>query len=336
MALEFEQDHSQRQLGLAVSVDGDANGGEDGGKAPRLPRWTRQEILVLIRGKRAAESRGGGGRTARSEFGSSSGSGQVEPKWAAVSTYCKKHGVNRGPVQCRKRWSNLAGDFKKIREWEAQRKDETESFWVMRNDLRRERKLPGFFDKEVYDIMEAVAAGGAAPVTIALAPPLMNDEVEKLFDSRQGPTDDGLFSDYEQEESGRSPDKEVTRGKSPGSNTGIPAPLPISEKLFKPVQLCPVQGTAGQKQPPSIPEVGSTSQDRKRKRFAIDGEEETFSLQNQLIEVMERNGKMLADYFEAQNSHSQLDREQRKEHSDSLIAVLNKLADAFMRIADKL
>ncbi|PRQ39778.1 putative transcription factor MYB family [Rosa chinensis] len=351
MALEFEQQHQQLSL-TTNPVDGDTNGvdaaagrasaeaGDDSSKAPRLPRWTRQEILVLIKGKRAAESRGGGGRTARSEFGS----GQAEPKWAAVSSYCKKHGVNRGPVQCRKRWSNLAGDFKKIREWEAQRKDETESFWVMRNDLRRERKLPGFFDKEVYDIMEAVSGAGA-PVTLALAPPPLmvseaennlkeglTDEVEKLFDSRQGPTDDGLFSDYEQEESGRSPDKEV-RLKSP---TAIPAPLPISEKLFKPIQASQGQGAAGQKQPPSIPEMGSTSQDRKRKRFAIDGEEETFSLQNQLIEVMERNGKMLADYFEAQNSHSQLDREQRKEHSDSLIAVLNKLADAFMRIADKL
>ncbi|XP_050373635.1 trihelix transcription factor ASR3 [Argentina anserina] len=332
MALEFE--HHQRQQHSPLAVDGDSNGakegGEDASKAPRLPRWTRQEILVLIRGKRAAESRGvgGGGRTPRSEVGSA-----AEPKWAAVSTYCKKHGVNRGPVQCRKRWSNLAGDFKKIREWEAQRKDETESFWMMRNDLRRERKLPGFFDKEVYDIMEAVSAG-VSPVTLALAPPVMvAEEVEKLFDSRRGATDDGLFSDYEQEESGRSPDKEV-RLKSPPA--GIPAALPISEKLFKPVHLGQGQGASGQKQPPSIPEMGSTSQDRKRKRFTVDGEEETFSLQNQLIEVMERNGKMLADYFEAQNSHSQLDREQRKEHSDSLIAVLNKFADAFIRIADKL
>lgn len=245
MALELEQQQQQQQqLSLRSStnpVDGDTNGadarrasaetGDDASKAPRLPRWTRQEILVLIKGKRAAESRGSGGRTPRSDFGS----GQAEPKWAAVSTYCKRHGVNRGPVQCRKRWSNLAGDYKKIREWEAQRKDETESFWVMRNDLRRERKLPGFFDKEVYDIMEAVSG---APITLALPPPLMMmesdnpkeglaDEVEKLFDSRQGPTDDGLFSDYEQEESGRSPDKEV-RLKSPGSTTGIPAPLPIS------------------------------------------------------------------------------------------------------------
>ncbi|CAL8993562.1 unnamed protein product [Prunus brigantina] len=329
-------------------VDGETNGvdarhptsaetGDDASKAPRLPRWTRQEILVLINGKRYAESRGGG-RTPRSDFGS----GQAEPKWAAVSTYCKKHGVNRGPVQCRKRWSNLAGDFKKIREWEVQRKDETESFWVMRNDLRRERKLPGFFDKEVYDIMEAVPG---APISLALPGPTrvesddvkeegMTEEAENLFDSIQRPTEDGLFSD---DESGRSPEKEVRFKEGPGSTTVISGPLPISEKQYKPIpQGCQGQGAADQKQPASIPEIGSTSQDRKRKRFTVDVDEETSNLQNQLIDVMERNGKVLSDYLHAQNSHSQLDREQRKEHSDSLIAVLNKLADAFMRIAEKL
>ncbi|XP_068327476.1 trihelix transcription factor ASR3-like [Pyrus communis] len=334
-----------------IPVDGDSNGVDarnptsadtgvdDSSKAPRLPRWTRQEILVLINGKRYAEGRGGV-RAPRSDFGS----GQLEPKWAAVSNYCKKHGVNREPVQCRKRWSNLAGDFKKIREWEAQRKDETESYWVMRNDLRRERKLPGFFDKEVYDIMEAVPG---TPVTLALPGPNRveseevkeegtAEEAENLFDSIQRPTEEGLFSD---DESGRSPEKEVRFKEGPG----ISAPLPISEKVYKPTpqghqepQAHQGQGAAGPKQPASIPEVGSTSQDRKRKRFAMEGDEEGSTLENQLIDVMERNGKMLADYLHAQNSHSQLDREQRKEHSDNLVAVLNKLADAFMRIAEKL
>ena len=88
-----------------ASVDG----GDDVNKAPRLPRWTRQEILVLIQGKRVAENRVRRGRAAGLAFGSC----QVEPKWASISSYCKRHGVNRGPVQCRKRWCNLAGDFKK-------------------------------------------------------------------------------------------------------------------------------------------------------------------------------------------------------------------------------
>lgn len=81
--------------------------------------------------------------------------------------------------------------------------------------------------------------------------------------------------------------------------------------------------------------MGSTSQgERKRKRLATDGEEET--LQYQLIDVLERNGKMLSAQLEAQNINFQLDREQRKDHASNLVAVLDKLADALGRIADKL
>lgn len=85
----------------------------------------------------------------------------------------------------------------------------------------------------------------------------------------------------------------------------------------------------------SNPEMGSTSQgERKRKRLATDGEEET--LQYQLIDVLERNGKMLSAQLEAQNINFQLDREQRKDHASNLVAVLDKLADALGKIADKL
>lgn len=232
MALE-QQLISLSQNGVDGETDGVTNGVEarpasvDGDKTPRLPRWTRQEILVLIQGKRVAETRARRGRTAGLPFGS----GQVEPKWASVSSYCKRHGVNRGPVQCRKRWSNLAGDYKKIKEWESQVKEETDSFWVMRNDLRRERKLPGFFDKEVYDILDSGSAG--APETpglaLALAPatgpcPATEDADEGggLIDTGRSAAEDGLFSDFEQEESGRSPEK---------VEAPVHAPIPISGNL---------------------------------------------------------------------------------------------------------
>ncbi|KAH7516810.1 trihelix transcription factor ASR3 isoform X1 [Ziziphus jujuba] len=320
------------------------DGGDDGSKTPRLPRWTRQEILVLIQGKRVAETKNRRIRTSGAAFGS----GQVEPKWASVSSYCKMHGVNRGPVQCRKRWSNLAGDYKKIKEWESQRKDGNESFWVMRNDLRRERKLPGFFDKEVYDILDA-GSGGAPHTTLhPPAPPSEEkdgtaDEVEEtgaMFDSGRGATaDDGLFSDFEQDESGRSPEKEAAAKEGPGIAMGIPA-VPISEKQGQPVlRGChgQGQGASNEKQPAPNPEIGSTSKDvRKRKRFAFDGGDDETSLQNQLIDVFERNGKLLAARLDAQNSHFELDREQRKDHTASVVAVLNKLADALVRIAEKL
>ncbi|KAL0385273.1 UNVERIFIED_CONTAM: Trihelix transcription factor A [Sesamum radiatum] len=279
------------------------------------------------------------------------------------SSYCKKHGVNRGPVQCRKRWSNLAGDFKKIKEWESRIKEETESFWVMRNDLRRERKLPGFFDREVYDILDGGSGGGGTGggggeeevevevgggLSLALAPAAAaaeaapeggeEGEPEALFDSgRSAAVDDGLFSDFEQsgqEEAGRSP------GQSKETPVkGIPAPTPISvaEKQHQSIpQQSPDQGTNNEKQTGSEAEVRNTQEGRKRKRDASDGEGETTNIQHQLIEALEKNGKLLSSQLEAQNAHLQLDREQRSDHVNSLITVLNKLADALGRIADKL
>ncbi|ESW14584.1 hypothetical protein PHAVU_007G000400 [Phaseolus vulgaris] len=342
MALEQELSLGQsRNPNPVDGVDVRGEGGDEGGKAPRLPRWTRQEILVLIQGKRDAENKFRRGRTA----GLPLGSGQVEPKWASVSSYCRKHGVNRGPVQCRKRWSNLAGDYKKIREWESQLREDSDSFWVMRNDLRRDRKLPGFFDKEVYDILDS---GSQAPPPLPLAlpsPPSITVTVCKdmdmdskrgsapapspapadpaephLYDSnRSVPVEDGLFSDFEQDEFSASPEK---KDILPPSNRDFPAPIPLS-------------GVTNEKRRTPNPEMGSSSQgERKRKRLASDGGEE--SLQIHLIDVLERNGKMLSAQLEAQNINFQLDREQRKVHGSNLVAVLDKLADALGRIADKL
>ncbi|XP_010540440.1 PREDICTED: trihelix transcription factor ASR3-like [Tarenaya hassleriana] len=315
---------------VSAKNDGGSGGGDDGIKTARLPRWTRQEILVLIQGKRVAENRVRRGRAVGSGMGLGS-PGQVEPKWASVSSYCKRHGVNRGPVQCRKRWSNLAGDFKKIKEWESQIKDETESFWVMRNDLRRERKLPGFFDKEVYDILD----GGAIPpavaveaaLVLALAPASTSvEKSEPVFDSgRSTAAEEGLFSDFvEQEE--------------PAKAIPTAVPLSVSEKDY---QAASGAGKTNERRPEKNAEADSTSQEqRKRKRQEEpdkqEEEEEANSMQHQLIDVLERSGKMLATQLEAQNSNLRQDREQRKDFGDSLVAVLNKLADALGRIADKL
>ncbi|XP_023514762.1 trihelix transcription factor ASR3-like [Cucurbita pepo subsp. pepo] len=329
-----------------------SDGGDNGSKTPRLPRWTRQEILVLIQGKKVAETRVRGGRAATLAFGSA----QLEPKWASVSSYCKRHGVNRGPVQCRKRWSNLAGDFKKIKEWESQIRDDSESFWLMRNDLRRERKLPGFFDREVYDILESGSAPSPSPaLALALAPapapppvpPLTSAlnsddaEPEHVFDSfKTAAADDGLFSDFEQDETSQSPIKEVPGKEAPVPTPDgeIPAPAPLSEKPYQPAsQGCPDQGTSNEREAAANPEIGSSLQEgRKRKRIAKEGEEESMMMQDELIGILEKNGKLLTAQLEAQNMNFQLDREQRRYHADGLVTVLNKLADALGRIADKL
>ncbi|XP_058195279.1 trihelix transcription factor ASR3 isoform X2 [Rhododendron vialii] len=256
------------------------DGGDDGNRAARLPRWTRQEILVLIQGKRVAENRVRRGRSVGMEL-------EVEPKWAAASSYCKRHGVNRGAVQCRKRWSNLAGDYKKIKEWESSqvRELETESYWAMRNDLRREKKLPGFFDREVYDVLDCDSVTATAPVEEAA----------------------GRFP----------PPSEVQR-------TTVSNPLPIS-------------GTTHGKRQTNDPGMGAASQQtRKRKRLVADGDEETNTLQSQLLEVLEQNGRMVSEQLESQNTNFQLDREQCRDHVNSSVVVLSKLADALGRIADKL
>lgn len=59
-------------------------------------------------------------------------------------------------------------------------------------------------------------------------------------------------------------------------------------------------------------------------------------MEDQLIKVLKRNSGMLNAQLETQNINCQLDREQKKEHSDNLIAALNKFTDALLRIADKL
>ncbi|XP_021722993.1 trihelix transcription factor ASR3-like [Chenopodium quinoa] len=357
-----------------VDVDFNNNTGDEGGgggggsvgggiKAARLPRWTRQEILVLIQGKRVAENRVRRGRSAVSCDSSQGQQQQVEPKWATVSSYCKRHGVNRGPVQCRKRWSNLAGDFKKIKEWESLVKDEADSFWLMRNDLRREKKLPGFFDKEVFDILNN--NNNTATATCSGSESLPPDSiVEPLFDSgRSAAADDGLFSDFEptHPQQQQQQDDEIMGDNdnqveveikvepqplllsSPNTTTTtIPAPTPISEKRYQPktAEVTP-PGSAGrnnEKQQDRINvEIGSTSREgRKRKRFMDKDDNNNNGEQDELCQVLEKNGRILSAQLDAYNINLKLDREERRDHANSLVAVLNKLADSLGRIADKL
>ncbi|KAH9329195.1 hypothetical protein KI387_001303 [Taxus chinensis] len=355
----------------SLSIDG--SDGQD--KPPRLPRWTRQEILVLIEGKKEVESRGKKPRVIVD------GQVNTESKWSAISNYCKQHGVNREPVQCRKRWGNLSGDYKKIKDWEnnCEGKSESEilSFWAMRNDLRRENKLPGFFDREVYDILEKYVGGGGgggdvirreikiadndveaevkAEVEVgaeigagvefravagaeigACAAAGVEVEAEPVFDSGRPcrVEEGGLFSsDFEHSaeeevevEVGRSPVKEALLESTTTTAAVTPPPLPP-----------PRHGARTENVPTPVAEKGSAScaSGQKRKRSSSEGESDS-DLRYQLLSVLERNSRVLTAHVEAQNLNCQLDRNQRKDHADSLIGVLGKLADALGRIADKL
>ncbi|KAL5214565.1 hypothetical protein ABZP36_003717 [Zizania latifolia] len=313
-----------------MSSAGEGAGGS--GRAPRLPRWTRQEILVLIEGKRAVEGRGRGrGR------GRGGGAGAEPTKWAAVAEYCRRHGLERGPVQCRKRWSNLAGDYKKIREWErslsspaAAAAGKEVSFWAMRNDARRERRLPGFFDREVYDILEGRGGNAAA------AKEEKATEGPRLDSGRAAVAEeDGLFSSSEEEDD----DEEAAAPvPAPPQEAAAPAKVaaPTSErKTDPPRQEGSEQGTSRAKQPEQIIEDSPAQGGHKRQR-SNDTSGEAPDVQGQLIEILDRSSRMVAAQLEAQNINCQLDREQRKDQVSSLLGVLGKMADALYRIADKL
>ncbi|XP_062223231.1 trihelix transcription factor ASR3-like [Phragmites australis] len=312
------------------------------GRAPRLPRWTRQEILVLIEGKRMVEGRGG--RSGRGRVAAASGeTSALEPKWAAVAEYCRRHGLERGPVQCRKRWSNLAGDYKKIKEWERAAPAAREpSFWAMRNDARRERRLPGFFDREVYDILEgwgrailASRSGGNATEEEEVVH--MEEEKEAgavvpVFDSGRPATEEALFSEDEEEE------EEAPAAAPPPLPPPVIA-LPVSEKPeASRQQQSAEKGTSKDKQPEHSAERDAPAQQggQKRPRTEEDAGEDTTYLQSKLIEILDRNSRMVAAQLEAQNLNCQLDREQRNDQANSLVSVLGRLADALGRIADKL
>jgi hypothetical protein len=146
----------------------------------RLPRWTRHETLVLIQARRAME-RGGLQLPAV----------RPRPKWAAVSAYCRRHGVERGPMQCRKRWGNLSWDLKKIVAWEgkavagagvgAAGDAQHESFWDMRGDQRRARQLPSSFDREVYDALVCGASAGGGVAAAVMPPDFGYGDLEGVY-----------------------------------------------------------------------------------------------------------------------------------------------------------
>ncbi|XP_052723951.1 trihelix transcription factor ASR3 isoform X2 [Vigna angularis] len=161
-------------------------------KATRHPRWTRQETLVLIESKKMVESGEQGCR-----FRSASGFIQSDPKWEMVSSFCQQRGVKRGAVQCRKRWGNLLTDFRKIKKWESGVKEESESFWIMRNDVRKEKKLPGFFDSVVYNVLDGgVCTTVAFPLTLVKMVP----KVENGFAEVVGPEQCKENEEEEEEE----------------------------------------------------------------------------------------------------------------------------------------
>ncbi|KAL3617627.1 hypothetical protein CASFOL_037948 [Castilleja foliolosa] len=304
-----------------------SNGQDDGYKSPRHPRWTQQETLVLIEGKRIVEGRGRKGRKSSSVSGPDN---NVEPKWDAVSSHCRRNGVDRGPVQCRKRWSNLLSDFKKIKAWDGKVKGGDECFWTMRSDLRRENKLPGFFDKEVYDVFDGDRVFTNTPEN-QLA--LVTVSVEE--DNGDGTDDVEVENDEDDENDEFERDVNVGKEKietDDDKTSKIPSPVPISEVKYQ-----AYTNQDRKRQPgPDFRRGSEYQKEEVKRRKQSSSDRRNADVDDSFVKALERNMSLLNAQLEEQKVNSRLDREQKKEQHDSLMAVLTKITDALEKIANKM
>ena len=148
----------------------------------RYPRWSRNETLILIEAKRIEEEKWLRAKEEREKGIETAMRMNSDSKWLSVSDYCGQMGAVRSAAQCRKRWCNLSADYKRIRDWQSLR--DKQSFWILSNDVRKENKLPGCFDREVFDSIDKWLG-----IDVHCSAP------EVIFDSGRQAAEDGLFSD---------------------------------------------------------------------------------------------------------------------------------------------
>ncbi|CAO1947120.1 unnamed protein product [Urochloa humidicola] len=280
----------------------------------RLPRWTRHETLVLIQARRGLQL-----PVVR-----------PRPKWAAVSAYCRRHGVERGPMQCRKRWGNLSWDLKKIVTWEgkaaaaagvagdgdgagASPPPQHESFWDMRGEQRRARQLPSSFDREVYDALVCGTPAGAGEYAAAAPPGFGDGELDGVY--RQQPIMVMPIS--------------ARKYEPPPASSEHECSGPVTESDKK---------AASDKNSTSQHDGGGGYKDSDATFVAGEAEGTTTatpaaaSIGRQVMEALERGNRALEQHLEAQRTSWRVDREQRA----ALLGALDRLAGAVARIADKL
>ncbi|KAL3685831.1 hypothetical protein R1sor_003853 [Riccia sorocarpa] len=324
LSSEIEQDVEGQELPDLVRADGNSvvprseQTGDLGDKRYRNPRWSLHESLILLAAKKKQEDDSVMAPKARARTVS------ADERWESISAFCRANGCERNAYQCRKRWSALLGDFKRIREWQ---KLSTESYWIMKNEKRKENKLPAIFDQEVFVNMDAWVGkrtgkklGGAPDFLDCVRPP-----------------NGVLFSDVEQDpREGHHLDQVPLVGGCQRNTTSAPE------------LACEMSG-------PSVrEEMPSDSTARKKRKRCSNGEASDFKGQqlaaafkssvkamqvalaeNTQMQIQAHNSNIQAQ-IEAHNLNSQLDRTQRKEQAESLVGVLGKLAEAIGKIAEKL
>ncbi|KAH7307024.1 hypothetical protein KP509_22G042700 [Ceratopteris richardii] len=316
-----------QMMAMEASATVDENGGDDSfmfanvsmGSDDRnsQPQWSRDDAHGtngnLNDGKRLEEAKWSKVKESR-ERGIEMGRANSDSKWLSISQFCERKGVSRSAAQCRKRWCNLSADYKRIRDWESLRGKQ--SFWLMSNDVRKENKLPGCFDREVFDALNKSLGNHACSVP------------DVIFDSGRQCTDEGLFSDIEhplvEENLSVSADKETG---SPAIESLTSAQGNYEEKFLN--EKFTIDGCEDvlEEEPDILPGR------KKRKRPSV---EETDEFNRELCTLLESSSRILTAHMDSQNLNFHLDRTQRKEHAENLVAVLGKLADAIGKIADKL
>ncbi|XP_042439788.1 trihelix transcription factor ASR3-like [Zingiber officinale] len=281
-------------------------GGGDGGdtvRCLRRHRWTKNESIVMLEGKRAVEGRG------REPFVTMS----TKRKWDAVSSYCRQKGTDRSPKQCRKRWGILVTGYNKIRAWETKHAaDPSESFWEMTNGQRKRRLLPGVYDDVLYSILEEdkefeVRVGDFGE-SIEEGELEVDEDEAAFLAGGQNATESGSFSDVNQ------------------ANLMKNKPSPITATLITKItnDKLPANDSEDKSLPPG------------RKHWQTSEDEVTNNNPcSQQTEVLGRNNSMTAQ-LDAQNLlNIQLNGDQWREHANRLLTVLDKVTDVLGKFADK-
>ncbi|KAM7274175.1 hypothetical protein ACFE04_028839 [Oxalis oulophora] len=114
-------------------------GNDEAGSAAKRRRWTTQETVVLLKGKKIVENAHGA---------------KCRGKWDLIESFCQRNGVNWRSDQCELKHMTLSMGYRKIKAWQSNDKEEDQSYWTTNSAFRTEKKLPGSFDREIYELMD--------------------------------------------------------------------------------------------------------------------------------------------------------------------------------------
>lgn len=178
------------------------------------PRWTLNEMLVLVREKWAAENEILCSTCIQSNGGSD--------KWHNVSNRCKTSQISRTASQCRKKWESLFSNYKKIKDWDFHR--HTQPYRNTSPNAKKQHKLPFYMEQELFDAMDANL--GKRP-TRSLEPMFDNMNVGAVdFFTSEDDLQDDMFEMQYLALSGSSPEPldstgRKKRGRSPATEDDI-------------------------------------------------------------------------------------------------------------------